>query len=114
MGVTLGSHCLLLPSRFHDVEPLQGLSMMPPSKVSKAVVLGGSRRVPWPRLGENTLLLADELVVTQAADGRWFLVVRYARLLAVIPWTIDSLGAFFYSICSSVARAVVVCNMLIA
>lgn len=50
--------------------------MMPPQKVSKAVVMGGSRRVPRARLGENTLLLADELVVTQAADGRWFLVVR--------------------------------------
>lgn len=64
-------------TRFHEVEPLSGLSMMPPSRVSKAVVMGGSRRVPWARLGENTLLLADELVVTQAADGRWFLVVRW-------------------------------------
>jgi hypothetical protein len=40
--------------------------------------LGGARRIPRPRLGENTLLLADELVVTQAADGRWFVAVRWA------------------------------------
>lgn len=53
---------------------------MPPQRLSRAVVLGGARRVPWPRLGENTLLLADELVVTQAADGRWFVAVRCAAV----------------------------------
>jgi hypothetical protein len=61
---------------FHDVEPQPGLALMPPSRLSRAVVLGGARRIPRPRLGENTLLLADELVVTQAADGRWFVAVR--------------------------------------
>lgn len=49
---------------------------MPPSRVSHAVVRGGSRRIPRPRLGENTLQLADELVVTQAPDGTWFVAVR--------------------------------------
>ncbi|WIA36749.1 hypothetical protein OEZ86_008018 [Tetradesmus obliquus] len=63
-------------SRFHDVEPQPGLALMPPHRLSRAVVLGGARRIPRPRLGENTLLLADELVVTQGADGRWFVAVR--------------------------------------
>lgn len=53
--------------------------LLPPVRLSRAVVLGGARRVPAARLGENTLLLADELVVTQAADGRWFVAVRCER-----------------------------------
>jgi hypothetical protein len=52
------------------------LTLMPPSRVSRAVVLGGARRIPRPRLGENTMLLSDELVVTQGANGRWFVAVR--------------------------------------
>eukprot|EP00879_Flechtneria_rotunda_P009517 GHRR01009961.1.p1 GENE.GHRR01009961.1~~GHRR01009961.1.p1 ORF type:complete len:908 (+),score=299.94 GHRR01009961.1:108-2726(+) len=63
-------------SRFHEIEPQLGLGLMPPHHVSRAVVCGGARRVPWPRLGENTLLLADELVLTQAPGGRWFVAVR--------------------------------------
>lgn len=62
--------------RFHEVEPQEGLALMPPSRLSHAVVRGGSRRIPRPRLGENTLQLADELVVTQAPDGTWFVAVR--------------------------------------
>jgi hypothetical protein len=50
--------------------------MMPPNRLSHAVVRGGSRRIPRPRLGENTLQLADELVVTQSPDGAWFVAVR--------------------------------------
>jgi hypothetical protein len=60
---------------------------MPPNRLSRAVVLGGARRIPRPRLGENTLLLADELVVTQAADGRWFVAVRCAIAgLCIVSW----------------------------
>eukprot|EP00775_Hariotina_reticulata_P012504 gene12504-12639_t len=62
-------------ARFHEVEPMDMLTLMPPSRVSRAVVLGGARRVPCPRLGENTMLLSDELVVTQGANGRWFVAV---------------------------------------
>eukprot|EP00879_Flechtneria_rotunda_P033714 GHRR01037419.1.p1 GENE.GHRR01037419.1~~GHRR01037419.1.p1 ORF type:complete len:132 (-),score=25.95 GHRR01037419.1:177-572(-) len=69
-----GYHC-----RFHEIEPQLGLGLMPPHHVSRAVVCGGARRVPWPRLGENTLLLADELVLTQAPGGRWFVAVRCAE-----------------------------------
>jgi len=53
---------------------------MPPARLSRAVVMGGSRRIPRPRLGENTLQLADELVVTQAPDGTWFVAVRWVFL----------------------------------
>lgn len=68
------THILLC--RFHEVEPQEGLALMAPSRLSHAVVRGGSRRIPRPRLGENTLQLADELVVTQAPDGTWFVAVR--------------------------------------
>jgi hypothetical protein len=71
----------LMRLRFHEVEPQEGLALMPPGRTSHAVVRGGSRRIPRPRLGENTLQLADELVVTQAPDGTWFVAVR-----CVICW----------------------------
>jgi hypothetical protein len=32
------------------------------------------------RGGQNTLQLADELVVTQSPDGTWFVAVRWVRL----------------------------------
>jgi hypothetical protein len=54
--------------------------MMSPNRLSHAVVRGGSRRIPRPRLGENTLQLADELVVTQSPDGTWFVAVRWALI----------------------------------
>jgi hypothetical protein len=42
---------------------------------SRAVVLGGARRLPTPRLLENTLALSDELCVTPRA-GRLLLCLR--------------------------------------
>lgn len=59
---------------------------MPPNRISNAVVRGGSRRIPRPRLNENTLQLADELVVTQAPDGTWFVAVRCVFLGGMCCW----------------------------
>jgi hypothetical protein len=39
-----------LTHRFHDVEPQPGLALMPPHRLSRAVVLGVARRIPQPLL----------------------------------------------------------------
>jgi hypothetical protein len=53
------------PKRFHEVEPQPGFGLLPPARLSRAVVAGAPRvaALPAARLNENTLALADEMVV---------------------------------------------------
>ncbi len=61
--------------RFHDVEPQEGLALLPPPRLSRWVVSGGSKKVPFSRLDENTLTASDELCVCPR-DGGMLLVAR--------------------------------------
>lgn len=74
---------LLMPGglvwcRFHDVEPLQGLEMMLPSELSLTVVTKSLRTVPYPLLGENTLVVSDCLILAPDERGRLALMFRHA------------------------------------
>jgi hypothetical protein len=64
--------------RLHDVEPLEGLGMMPPSQLSRVVVSKALRCVPYPLLGENTLVLSDSLILSPDEDGNLSLMFRHA------------------------------------
>ena len=67
-------------SRFHDVMPMEGMEHnLPPSEQSRAVLAGGSplqpRTLPYPALGENTLVVSDRCVA-MARDKARCLAVR--------------------------------------
>jgi len=62
--------------RLHDIEPQDGLRMLPPSALSRAVVGRALRCVPYPLLGENTLCVSDSLVLGTDKDGAPALLVR--------------------------------------
>lgn len=68
--------------RFHDVEPQPGLEVLPPHKLSRRVLAGGSSAVPTPWLKENTLVVSQTACVVQRG-ARSYLVVRWGGRWAV-------------------------------
>ncbi|KAK9805912.1 hypothetical protein WJX73_004138 [Symbiochloris irregularis] len=70
------THYIIDISKFHDVEPLQGLEMMLPSELSLTVVTKSLRTVPYPLLGENTLVVSDCLILAPDERGRLALMFR--------------------------------------
>ncbi|GAX73024.1 hypothetical protein CEUSTIGMA_g476.t1 [Chlamydomonas eustigma] len=63
-------------SRFHDVEPQDGLDSLPPYKLSaKVIATGGARTLPPPAKDSNTLVLSDDGVIG-LRDGRPYLMFR--------------------------------------
>ena len=62
--------------RLHDVEPLEGLEMLPVSQLSRLVASKALRTVPYPLLGENTLCIADSMVLAPDEDGKLALLFR--------------------------------------
>lgn len=71
----MDSHQLCL-RRFHDIEPLQGLEMMQQSELSILVVSKSLRTVPYPLLGENTMVLSDSMILAPDEQGRLSLMFR--------------------------------------
>ncbi|KAK9916760.1 hypothetical protein WJX75_006642 [Coccomyxa subellipsoidea] len=63
-------------SRLHDVEPLEGLEMLPPAQLSRLVAAKALRTVPYPLLGENTLVISDSIVLAPDDKGQLALIVR--------------------------------------
>ena len=72
--------------RFHEVEPLQGLQMMGPSALSSAVVHRALRTVPYPLLGENTLVMSDSCILAPDDRGDLSLMFRRAALWTSPVW----------------------------
>lgn len=64
------------PCRFHDTEPQAGLPPLPPSQLSQLVVNRAKRTVPYPLLGDNTLVLSDCLCIAPDDRGRLCLFAR--------------------------------------
>jgi hypothetical protein len=62
--------------RLHDVEPLEGLEMLPPSHLSRLVASKALRTVPYPLLGENTLVISDSCVLAPDDNGHLALLFR--------------------------------------
>lgn len=62
--------------RLHDVEPLEGLEMLPVSHLSRLVASKALRTVPYPLLGENTLCIADSMCLAPDEDGKLALLFR--------------------------------------
>lgn len=62
--------------RLHDVEPLEGLEMLPPAQLSRLVAAKALRTVPYPLLGENTLVISDSIVLAPDDNGQLALLVR--------------------------------------
>lgn len=52
--------------------------MLPPSALSQLVVNRAKRTVPYPLLGENTLVLSDVCVIAPDEDGVPCLMCRAA------------------------------------
>ncbi|KAK9825397.1 hypothetical protein WJX81_000403 [Elliptochloris bilobata] len=71
-----GTNYIVDISRLHDVEPQEGLEMMPPVTLSRLVVGKAMRTVPYPLLGENTLAIADTLVLAPDENGDQALMFR--------------------------------------
>lgn len=65
-------------NRFHVVEPQAGLPKLPPGPLSQLIVNRAKRTVPYPLLGENTLVLSDVLCVSPNAQGKLSLRCRVA------------------------------------
>lgn len=63
-------------NRLHEVEPLEGLEMLPPAALSRLVAAKALRTVPYPLLGENTLVISDSLVLAPDDHGRLALLFR--------------------------------------
>lgn len=61
---------------FHKIERQKGLPDMHPAQLSQLVVNRAKRTVPYPLLGENTLVLSDSLCVAPNEDGELTLVCR--------------------------------------
>lgn len=64
--------------RFHNVVPQPGLPPLAPSALSRLVVNRAKRTVPYPLLGDNTLVLSDTMCVHEDDQGRLCLTVRVA------------------------------------
>ena len=64
--------------RLHDVEPLEGLEMLPVSQLSRLVASKALRTVPYPLLGENTLCIADSMCLAPDENGKLALLFRHA------------------------------------
>lgn len=59
---------IVFAHRFHLVEPQADLPVtLPQSQLSQLVVSRSKRTVPYPILGENTLVLSDSMVLTEDA-----------------------------------------------
>ena len=75
-GVSRHCHQHPCPCRLHDVEPLEGMEMMPVAQLSRLVASKALRTVPYPLLGENTLCIADSMVLAPDEHGRLALMFR--------------------------------------
>ena len=53
-------------SRFHDVEPQPNLPVLPPGPLSMSILASGtmSRMLPYPLLGDNTLVISQFCTIT--------------------------------------------------
>jgi hypothetical protein len=65
-------------NKFHNVVPQEGLPLLTPSELSQLVVNRAKRTVPYPLLGENTLVLSDLLCVCPNERGQPCLMARTA------------------------------------
>ncbi|KAL4447568.1 hypothetical protein ABPG75_004787 [Micractinium tetrahymenae] len=65
-------------NKFHDVQPQEGLPLLAPSQLSQLVVNRAKRTVPYPLLGENTLVLSDVLCIAPNEHGVPSLICRVA------------------------------------
>jgi hypothetical protein len=79
---------LSAPCRFHEMEPQKNLPLLVPSQLSQLVVYRAKRTVPYPLLGENTMVLSDVLCVCETKDGNLCLTCRWVtakRGLCMLP-----------------------------
>ncbi|PSC68160.1 E set domain-containing [Micractinium conductrix] len=72
------THYIIDLNKFHDVVPQDGLPLLAPSQLSQLVVNRAKRTVPYPLLGENTLVLSDVLCVAPNEEGTPCLMCRAA------------------------------------
>lgn len=63
---------------FHEVELQKGMPNLHPVELSNLVVNRAKRTVPYPLLGENTLVLSDVLCVAPNEEGNLCLYCRVA------------------------------------
>ena len=68
--------------QFHKVERQESLPNIHPLQLSRIVVNRAKRTVPYPLLGENTLVLSDVLCVSPNEDGE---LVLYCRVGDTYP-----------------------------
>lgn len=69
------THYRVDTAKFHQIEPQPELPMLPQDELSQVVVSRSKRTVPYPILGENTLVLSETMVLTEY-DGELTLMFR--------------------------------------
>ena len=62
--------------KFHTIEPQLDLPALPKAQLSQLVVSRSKKTVPYPLLGENTLVLSDNLCVCPNERGKLCLYCR--------------------------------------
>jgi hypothetical protein len=62
--------------QFHSIEPQKDLPVLPKAKLSSLVVGRSKKTVPYPLLGENTLVLSDSICVCPNEKGNLCLYCR--------------------------------------
>ena len=65
--------------RFHDIEPQRDISTGTTGRLSRKVVAPTKGAIPYPHLGDNTLVLSD-LLLLAPVDGKLYLHFRCAPL----------------------------------
>ncbi|KAL6773734.1 IRK1B [Auxenochlorella protothecoides x Auxenochlorella symbiontica] len=65
-------------NRFHDIVPQAGLPPLPASALSRLVTNRAKRTVPYPLLGDNTLVVSDTMCLYRDEAGRLCLAARVA------------------------------------
>lgn len=63
-------------THFHQLRRQNDVPAAPRAEASQLVVTRALKTVPYPLLGENTLVLSDSLCLSDAGDGRLELAVR--------------------------------------
>jgi Inward rectifier potassium channel C-terminal domain len=79
---TSSGHFEVNLDQFHKVERQESLPNVHPLQLSRIVVNRAKRTVPYPLLGENTLVLSDVLCVSPNEDGE---LVLYCRVGDTYP-----------------------------
>ncbi|KAK9837394.1 hypothetical protein WJX84_010244 [Apatococcus fuscideae] len=83
-------------SQFHEVEAHAAIKADTPSKTSRLVVANALRTVPFPLLGENTLVLSDTMCLAPDENGHLSVMFRVGDTYGGNQFVDVSVRAYIY------------------